>query len=59
MSLPGFGVRNPVPVNLLMLAIFFAGAVSGLQLRRAFFPEVEPQAVILNAPYPGADPRPI
>lgn len=57
MSLPSFGVRNPVPVNLLMAAIFFAGAVSGIQLRRAFFPEVDPEAVMINAPYPGADPQ--
>ena len=57
MSLSSFGVKNPVPVNLLMLAIFFAGGVSGLQLRRAFFPESDPQAVLLTAPYPGADPQ--
>ena len=43
MSLARFGVRKPVPVNLLMVAILLAGAVSGLSLRREFFPESDPE----------------
>ena len=34
MSLPRFSVRNPVPVNLLMVAIFAVGAVAFVGLRR-------------------------
>ena len=37
MSIVRFGVRKPVPVNLLMLAILFGGLCLGLSLRREFF----------------------
>ncbi len=57
MSLPRFGVRKPVPVNLLMFAIIAAGLVAGLSLRREFFPESDPESAILTMPYPGATPE--
>lgn len=56
MSLARFGVRKPVPVNLLMVAILLAGAVSGLSLRREFFPESEPEMATVSLPYPGVTP---
>jgi len=55
-SLPAFGVRNPVVANLVMLAILGAGVLLGLGLRREFFPEVRPNRVVVAAPYPGAAP---
>lgn len=59
MSLPRFGVDKPVPVNLLMIAVILAGLVSGLSLRREFFPEQKPEHVIITLPYPGATPEEI
>lgn len=56
MSLARFGVRKPVPINLLMMAILLAGAVSGLSLRREFFPESEPEMASIRLPYPGVTP---
>lgn len=57
MSLARFGVRKPVPVNLLMFAILVAGLVAGLSLRREFFPEQNPDSATLTMPYPGATPE--
>lgn len=51
-----FGVRNPVPANLIMLAIILAGVVFGLTLRREMFPEIRPDRATIIAPYPGASP---
>ncbi len=56
MSLAGFGVRKPVPVNLLMIAILLAGTVAGLSLRREFFPETDPDMALVTLPYPGVTP---
>lgn len=56
MSLPSFGVRNPVVANLTMFAIIAAGLLFGLTLRREFFPEVAPTQILVVAPYPGAAP---
>ena len=59
MSLPSFGVRNPVPANLLMLAAIAVGIYSALSLRREFFPEVEPDTARVAIVYPGASPEEI
>ncbi len=56
MNLAAFGVRRPVPANLVMFALLGAGLVLGLDLRREFFPETRPNEVIISAPYPGASP---
>ena len=39
-----------------MIAILVAGLVSGLGLRREFFPESDPDRVSLSMPFPGATP---
>ncbi len=59
MSIPGFGVRKPVPVNLLMIAILLAGITCGLGLRREFFPEVDADSATVTLTYPGAAPEEI
>ncbi|MDG2030956.1 MAG: efflux RND transporter permease subunit [Phycisphaerales bacterium] len=59
MSLPSFGVRNPVPANLLMLAAIAVGIYSAFSLRREFFPEVEPDTARVAIIYPGASPEEI
>ncbi len=56
MSLARFGVRKPVPINLLMVAIILAGLVSGMSLRREFFPESDPDKATIRLPYPGVTP---
>jgi multidrug efflux pump subunit AcrB len=58
-SLARFAVRKPVPVNLLMMAVLLAGIVSGLSLRREFFPESDPEMALVTLPYPGATPSEI
>lgn len=57
MSLVRFGVKNPVPVNLLTAAMLIGGLVLGTQLRREFFPETTPEQAIVTLPYPGASPE--
>ena len=57
MSLAAFGVRKPVVVNLLMFAIIGAGLIAGLELRREFFPEQDPENILITLPYPGATPE--
>lgn len=57
LGIAAFGVRKPVVVNLLMAAILVTGLISGLNLRKQFFPEVDPEIAIVNMPYPGAAPE--
>ncbi len=59
MNLPRFSVRNPVPVNLMMVAILFFGTWSALTLRREFFPDIAPDRAYITMPYPGASPAEI
>lgn len=59
MNLPGFSVRNPVAVNLLMLGVVAAGLYALSTLVREFFPRVEPEQVFVSVPYPGATPEEI
>ena len=58
-TLTSFGVRQPVPANLLYLAILILGLMYGSTLRREFFPEVRPNLAAITAVYPGASPREI
>ncbi len=57
MSLPAFGVRKPVPINLLMMAMVIGGLWAAASLRREFFPEIEPEQATVTMPYPGAAPE--
>ena len=59
MSAASFGVRNPVPANLLMMALIIGGIVSGFFMTREFFPEIDPEAARIELIYPGATPREI
>ena len=59
MSLPSFGVRQPVPANLLMIGLLIAGLFALTTLRKQFFPEVEPEAAVVRLVYPGATPEEI
>jgi multidrug efflux pump subunit AcrB len=59
MSLSRFGVRNPVPANLLMLAFLLGGLYAAITMRREFFPETTPESLRIIIPYPGATPSEI
>ncbi len=54
-----FGVRNPVPANLLMVALVLGGVLASLTITREFFPEIDPEAARIELVYPGATPREI
>lgn len=56
MNLPRFGVRNPVPINLLMAGFILAGIYSAFTLRRQFFPDMQFDTVVVSMAYPGASP---
>ena len=57
MNLPRFGVRNPVPVNLMMAGIIIAGILSAFTLRKQFFPDLQFDTVSITMAYPGASPQ--
>lgn len=57
MNLPRLSVRNPVAVNLVMLAVITAGLYSWFTLTREFFPKVNTEQVLVTIPYPGATPE--
>ena len=57
MNLPRLSVRNPVAVNLLMLAVLTTGAYAWFNLVREFFPNIESEQVLITVPYPGATPE--
>jgi hydrophobic/amphiphilic exporter-1 (mainly G- bacteria), HAE1 family len=57
MNLPKFGVKNPVPINLLMAGLILAGIFSAFNLRRQFFPDMEFDKVVVTMVYPGASPE--
>ena len=59
MSLPSFGVRKPVPANLLMIAMIIGGIASAVFMRREFLPEINPEAARIELVYPGATPQEI
>lgn len=56
MNLPSLSVRNPVAVNLLMVAVVLGGLYCGLTLTREFFPTFETNLISVTVPYPGATP---
>ena len=53
MSLARLSVKNPVPVNLLMIAIVLIGLASMLRLPRELISNVAFHWVFVVAPYPG------
>ena len=48
---------NPVAANLLMLFFIVGGLVSGAHLAVQHFPPIDPRAVTVTVPFPGASPR--
>ncbi len=48
--------KNPVATNLIMILVFFAGALSLSNISKEMFPRTEIRMVSVLAPYPGAAP---
>ncbi|MGA0285650.1 MAG: efflux RND transporter permease subunit [Phycisphaerales bacterium] len=59
MSPSRFGVRNPVPANLLAIALVLGGIYAAFSMRREFFPESDPESLSVAILYPGATPSEI
>ena len=59
MNLPRFSVRNPVPINFLMIGVILLGTFSMVSLKREFFPNIEAEQILITVPYPGATPAEI
>ena len=55
-GLIGWFARNPVAANLIMILIFFSGALSLLSISKEMFPRGETSMISIGAPYPGAAP---
>lgn len=55
-GLIGWFTRNPVAANLVMILVFFAGALSLTNISKEMFPRTELRLVTVSAPYPGAAP---
>ncbi len=56
MSLPSFSVRNPVLVHLLLFGIVALGLMFAFTLPRELLPDTTPDAIAVEAEYPGASP---
>lgn len=55
-GLIGWFTSNPVAANLIMILVFFAGALSLSNISKEMFPRTEIRMIIVSAPYPGAAP---
>jgi len=55
-GLIGWFARNPVAANLIMVLVFFSGALSLLSMSKEMFPRSETSMISIGAPYPGAAP---
>lgn len=55
-GLIGWFTSNPVAANLVMILVFFAGALSLANISKEMFPRTEIRMVSVTAPYPGAAP---
>lgn len=51
-----FFIKYPVWVSVLMFSVIMFGIVSLFQMRYSFFPEVKPDIITVQIPYPGASP---
>ena len=54
MNLPNFAVKRPLTVIMVFAAIFLFGIISLSKLGIDFLPEIEPPAISVLVPYPGA-----
>ncbi len=49
--------RNTVFANIMLVMIFLAGGLTAMMMTREPFPEFSLDMILINVPYPGADPE--
>jgi len=54
MNLPGFAVKRPLTILMVFLAILLFGVISLSKLGMDLLPDIEPPAISVLVPYPGA-----
>ena len=57
MNISKFFVDRPIFAGVISLLIFIAGLLAMFELPISEYPEVAPPSVVVNASYPGANPR--
>ncbi|HTF83742.1 MAG TPA: multidrug efflux RND transporter permease subunit [Cellvibrio sp.] len=57
MNISRFFVDRPIFAGVISLLIFIAGLLAMFQLPISEYPEVSPPSVVVNASYPGANPK--
>ena len=57
MNISRFFVDRPIFAGVISLLIFIAGVLAMFQLPISEYPEVSPPSVVVNAAYPGANPK--
>jgi multidrug efflux pump len=57
MNISRFFVDRPIFAGVISLLIFIAGMIAMFQLPISEYPEVSPPSVVVNASYPGANPK--
>ena len=57
MNISRFFVDRPIFAGVISLLIFIAGLLAMFQLPVSEYPEVSPPSVVVNASYPGANPK--
>ncbi|MED5508980.1 MAG: multidrug efflux RND transporter permease subunit [Pseudomonadota bacterium] len=57
MNISKFFVDRPIFAGVLSMLIFIAGLISMFQLPISEYPEVAPPSVVVNASFPGANPK--
>ena len=50
-------IRYPIWVSVIMFSLFGFGLLSFSGLRFSFFPDIEPDTVVIQVAYPGASPE--
>src|ERR1700689_5554267 len=57
MNLSAFFINRPIFAGVISAIIFLAGLISMTQLPVSEYPEVSPPSVVVNAQFPGANPK--
>ena len=56
-TLGQWSIRNNVAINLIMVFILVAGALTVLKMRREMFPQFSLDMIYVSVPYPGSSPE--
>ncbi|MFH1892227.1 MAG: efflux RND transporter permease subunit [Candidatus Zixiibacteriota bacterium] len=56
-SVIAYLIRYPIWATVIMFAVLLFGLVAFSQMRFSFFPESEPNTIIVEVVYPGASPE--